>query len=202
VVTSASDTGMIGPVAPTELRTDRLRLRRWRDSDLAPFAVLNADPAVMEFFPTPLTRRESDAMVERIEGTFDARGFGLWAVEEVATGSFAGYVGLWPATFDAPFTPATEVGWRLAQAYWGQGYATEAARAAAADGFERLGLAEIVSFTAAINRRSRRVMEKLGMTHDAADDFDHPALPREHRLRRHVLYRLPTPSHPLMRVVR
>ena len=110
--------------------------------------------------------------------------------------TFAGFVGLWPATFDAHFTPATEVGWRLAPACWGQGYATEAARAATADGFERLGLAEIVSFTAAINQRSRRVMEKLGMTHDQADDFDHPALPEGHRLRHHVLYRLSRPRRP------
>ena len=112
----------------------------------------------------------------------------------MATGTFAGYVGLWPATFDAPFTPAVEVGWRLARAHWGHGYATEAARASVADGFDRLQLDEILSFTATINHRSRRVMERLGMTHDPRDDFDHPALPPGHRLERHVLYRLPSAS--------
>ncbi|MBM3674390.1 MAG: GNAT family N-acetyltransferase [Actinobacteria bacterium] len=172
--------------------TERLRLRRWRAGDLEPFADLNADPQVMEHLPAPLSRAESDAMVERIEETFDVRGFGLWAVEVRASGAFAGYVGLWPATFDAHFTPAVEVGWRLARSQWGRGYATEAARAATGDGFDRLGLSEIVSFTAAVNGRSQRVMDKLGMTRDPTDDFDHPALPESHRLRRHVLYRLTT----------
>lgn len=182
-------------MAATELRTERLRLRRWHDSDLAPFAELNADPVVMEHYPAVLTPTESDAMVARIAETFDEHGYGLFAVEVVATGAFAGYVGLWPATFEAPFTPAVEVGWRLARAYWGQGYATEAARAATRDGFDRLNLAEIVSFTATTNTRSQRVMEKLGMTHDIADDFEHPALPHGHRLRRHVLFRLAAPRH-------
>ena len=178
----------------TGLRTERLLLRRWRDGDLAPFAQLNADPEVMEHFPAPLTPAESDAMVARIEATFDDRGFGLWAVEVAKTGTFAGFVGLWWAAFDAHFTPAVEVGWRLARSHWGHGYATEAARAATADGFGRLGLAEIVSFTAVVNPPSRRVMERLGMTHDPGDDFDHPALPPGHRLRRHVLYRLARPG--------
>ena len=203
-------------VTPTELRTERLVLRRWREADLAPFAALNADPVVMEFLPAPLTRAESDAMVARIEATFDERGFGLWAVEvaevtegaeeagvaEVAemaetgpaVGTFAGFVGLWPTSFDAHFTPAVEVGWRLARPHWGRGYATEAARVALADGFARLAPAEIVSFTAVVNRRSQRVMARLGMTRDPADDFDHPRLPLGHRLRRHVLYRLAAPG--------
>lgn len=177
----------------TGIETPRLRLRRWHPDDRAPFAALNADPVVMEHLPALLTPEQSDAMVERIEACFDEHGFGLWATEILHgpdNGRFIGYVGLWPATFEAHFTPAIEVGWRLARPYWGRGYATEAARAATADGFGRLGLAEIVSFTAAGNRRSRRVMEKLGMTHDPADDFDHPGLPDGHPLRRHVLYRL------------
>jgi RimJ/RimL family protein N-acetyltransferase len=181
-------------VVPVELTTTRLRLRRWRDSDLEPFAAMNADPKVMEFYPDLYTRPESDAMVARIEDTFADRGFGLWAVEIGATGAFAGYVGLSSANFDAPFTPAVEIGWRLAHPVWGQGYATEAARAAARDGFERVGLGEIVSFTSAINARSRRVMEKLGMTRGEAEDFEHPSVPAGHPLRRHVLYRLPTPQ--------
>ncbi len=176
--------------APPELRTDRLWLRRWRDSDREPFAQLNSDSSVMEFFPAPLTPGESHELVERIEGSFETSGFGLWAVEVTATATFVGFAGLWPATFDAHFTPATEVGWRLGRAHWGRGYATEAAWAAMTDGFERLALEEIVSFTACSNRRSRRVMEKLAMSHDPADDFDHPALPPGHPLRRHVLYRL------------
>lgn len=178
---------------PTELCTDRLLLRRWRPEDREPFAALNADPAVMEHFVACPTRAESDDLVDRIEDTFDREGYGLWAVEVVADGSFAGFVGLWPATFDAAFTPAVEVGWRLARHAWGSGYATEAAQAALRDGFERLGLDEIVSFTTVGNVRSRRVMEKIGMTHDPADDFDHEAVPVDHPLRRHVLYRLARP---------
>lgn len=178
---------------PSELRTERLRLRRWSDADLEPFAALNADPVVMEHFPAPLTRAESDELVARIESTFDDEEVGLWAVEVTATGRFTGFTGLWPATFEAPFTPAVEVGWRLAREHWGQGYAPEAARASIADGFERLGLDEIVSMTAVGNDRSRRVMEKLGMTRDPADDFEHPKVPVGHHLRRHVLYRLTRP---------
>ena len=177
--------------AMQELDTERLRLRRWRDGDRAPFAAMNADPEVMEHFVTPLTRAESDAFVDRIGRCFDERGYGLWVVEERATGAFCGYVGLWPAEFDAPFTPAVEVGWRLPRAAWGKGYATEAARAAVADGFERVGLDEIVSFTAVVNERSWRVMERLGMVRDAAGDFDHPNVPEGHPIRPHVLYRLP-----------
>ena len=157
--------------APVELRTERLRLRRWRHGDRAALAALNADPEVMEFLPGALTRQESDEMMDRLAESFDSRGFGLWAVEVTATTTFVGWSGLWPATFAAHFTPAVEVGWRLCRACWGRGYATEAARASVADGFARLDLDEIVSFTTADNRRSRRVMEKLGMSHDPADDF-------------------------------
>lgn len=175
---------------PRQLDTERLILRRWRDADREPFAALNADPAVMEHFPAPLSRRESDALVDRIEERFAAEWLGLWATEVRSTGQFIGFIGLAPATFDAEFTPAIEVGWRLARHAWGHGYATEGARAAVVDGFSRLAPAEIVSFTAEVNKRSQRVMEKLGMRRDHAGDFDHPALPHGHRLERHVLYRI------------
>jgi RimJ/RimL family protein N-acetyltransferase len=173
-----------------ELRTDRLLLRGFRDGDRAPFAAMNADPRVMQYFPATLTRQESDATAERIRANFDARGFGLWAVELPGRAEFIGFAGLMPPNFEAHFTPCIEVGWRLAPDHWGKGLATEAARAAVRFGFELLSLREIVSFTVPDNVRSRRVMEKLGMQHDPADDFEHPRLPNGHPLRRHVLYRL------------
>jgi RimJ/RimL family protein N-acetyltransferase len=176
-----------------ELRTERLLLRAWRPSDLEAFAELNADPEVMEHFPAPLDRAESDAAARRIDAHFAVHGFGLWAVEAPGIAEFAGFVGLAVPSFEAAFTPCVEVGWRLARRHWGRGYATEGARAALAFGFERRGLEEIVSFTAAPNLRSRRVMERLGMSRSAADDFDHPRLPEGHPLRRHVLYRLSRP---------
>jgi RimJ/RimL family protein N-acetyltransferase len=172
------------------LRTQRLLLRHWRASDKEPFAKLNSDPVVMEYFPSTLTRAESDAFADRIETEFGRRGYGLWAVEVPGISEFIGYVGLAYHDFPAHFTPAVEIGWRLDRPYWGQGLATEAATAAVADGFDRVGLDEIDSWTATINVRSIRVMEKLGMTHDPADDFDHSRVPEGHRLRRHVLYRL------------
>jgi ribosomal-protein-alanine N-acetyltransferase len=176
----------VGP----ELRTPRLLLRRWRDGDRLPFAALNADPAVMEHFPAPLGREESDDLVDRIEAGFETRGWGLWAVEVPRTAPFIGFVGLNPATFDAPFTPAVEVGWRLAREHWGRGYATEGAGAALAFGFDELGVDEIVSFTSHGNTRSRRVMERLGMHRDPVDDFDNPNVPIGDPIRPHVLYRL------------
>jgi RimJ/RimL family protein N-acetyltransferase len=151
---------------------------------------MNADPRVAEFLPTPLSREASDAMVARVEAHFDQHGFGLWAVEIPGVTPFAGFAGLSTPRFEAPFQPCVEVGWRLAAEYWGRGYATEGARAALNHGFETLGLGEIVSFTVPANTRSRRVMEKLGMTYDPRDDFDHPLLPEGHPLRRHVLYRI------------
>jgi RimJ/RimL family protein N-acetyltransferase len=171
------------------LQTARLVLRQWRESDLAPFARMNADPEVMRHFPSVLTREQSDALVRRIATHFEKHGFGPWAVEVRDSGAFAGFTGLSIPAFDAPFTPCVEIGWRLAREHWGQGYATEAARASLAYGFDALGLEEIVSFAVRENRASRRVMEKLGMTHDASEDFDHPELPEGHALRRHVLYR-------------
>jgi RimJ/RimL family protein N-acetyltransferase len=173
-----------------ELRTERLWLRRWSSGDRARFAAVNADARVMEHFPGVLSREESDALAARIEESLERRGFGLWAVEIPDVTSFAGFVGLSFPGFEAPFTPCVEIGWRLAFAHWGAGYATEGARAVRDFAFAQLGLDEIVSFTVPDNVRSRRVMEKLGMTHDPADDFDHPAHPDGHRLRRHVLYRL------------
>lgn len=181
------------PMLPEHIDTERLRLRRWTDADRPPFAALNADPVVMEFFPDVHDEAKSNDLVERTESCFAERDYGLWAVEIRSTETFAGFTGLAPAEFDAHFTPAVEVGWRLARAHWGHGYASEAALAALRDGFERLGLEEIVSFTAVGNTRSRRVMEKLGMHHDPAEDFDHPALPTGHPLERHVLYRI-TPA--------
>lgn len=178
---------------PLELRTDRLFLRRWRPEDREPFAALNADPRVVEFLPGPLSRTESDERAARMEAHFQEHGFGLWAVEIPGVATFAGFVGLSVPRFEAHFTPCVEIGWRLAAPYWGRGYATEGARAALEFGFDHLHLDQIVSFTVPDNVRSRRVMEKIGMTHDPADDFDHPNLPEGHRLRRHVLYRIALP---------
>ena len=176
--------------APREIRTHRLRLRRWLPSDRAPFAALNTDPMVTEHLPGALSRGESDALIARIEVHFEQYGFGLWAVEVCNVGAFAGFVGLSVPRFEAHFTPCVEIGWRLGAEHWGQGYATEGARAALALGFEVLELEEVVSFTVPGNAASRRVMEKLGMTCTSADDFDHPLLPDGHPLRRHVLYRI------------
>jgi RimJ/RimL family protein N-acetyltransferase len=165
-------------------------LRRWRAADRAPFAAMNADPRVMEFFPALLSPEETDARIARIEAHFDEHGFGLWAVEIPGVREFAGFVGLNHTPFEATFTPCVEIGWRLAAEFWNQGFATEGARAVLAFGFETLKLDEIFSFTVPDNLRSRRVMEKIGMTHDVSDDFDHPLLPEGHRLKRHVLYRI------------
>ena len=170
-------------------RTPRLVLRAWRDDDLAPFAALNADPAVMRHLPAPLGRAESDALAARIRAGIAERGFGLWAVEVPGVAAFAGFVGLSVPRFEAAFTPCVEVGWRLARAHWGRGYATEAAAAALDLAFGPLGLGEVVSFTAPANRASRAVMARLGMRRDPADDFEHPMLPAGHPLRPHVLYR-------------
>lgn len=173
-----------------ELRSERLRLRRFRAEDLEPFAALNADPRVMRYFPRPLERAESFALAARIDEHFAAHGFGNFAVEVVAESAFAGFVGLSVPRFEAPFMPCVEIGWRLATGFQGRGYASEGARAALAFGFEQVGLDQIVSFTVPANVASWRVMEKLGMTHDPADDFEHPFMPEGDPLRRHVLYRL------------
>jgi len=172
----------------TELATGRLLLRQWRGVDLEPFAALNSDAEVMRYFPAVLTRAQSDALAEEARRLIAQRGWGLWAVELVSSGSFIGFVGLAEPRFDAHFTPAVEVGWRLGRECWGHGYATEAAGAALSFGFGQLELDEIVSFTAASNTRSQRVMDRVGMTHELADDFDHPAV--DGPLRRHVLFRI------------
>src|SRR3990167_8399722 len=172
------------------LRTERLLLRTFRDSDLAPFASLNADARVMEHFPSVLNRGESDAMVQRIRDHFERQGFGLWAVEVPGVCDFIGFIGLWTPSFEAHFTPCVEVGWRIAALHWGKGYATEGARASLGYGFDTLGLSEIVSMTVPHNLRSRRVMEKLGMTRSPTDDFEHPRIAADSLLRRHVLYRI------------
>ncbi|WP_148599006.1 GNAT family N-acetyltransferase [Aquisphaera giovannonii] len=172
------------------IRTDRLLLRPWREDDLEPFAAMNADPAVMEYFARPLERAESEAFIARIRVHFAQNGFGFWAVEAPGVAPLVGLVGLARPAFLAHFTPCVEIGWRLARAYWGRGYATEAADAALGHGFDVLGLDEIVAFTTAANARSRAVMERLGMSRDPADDFDHPGLPQGHPLSRHVLYRI------------
>ena len=185
-----------------EFQTERLQLRAWRDEDLAPFAAMNADPVVCRFLPSTLTRAESDAVAGRIRFFMQAEGWGLWAAELKETGDFLGFIGLSRPAFDAPFTPCVEVGWRLAARFHGRGLASEGARAAAAYAFGTLGLDEVVAFTVPDNLASRRVMEKLGMTRDPHDDFDHPKLPEGHPLRRHVLYRLrsPTPTERARRV--
>ena len=172
------------------LTTDRLILRAWQDSDRAPFAVLNADPAVMEFMPALMTKTQSDAMVIRIQDHFKRHGFGLWAVEVKKGPSFVGFVGLSIPGFEATFTPCVEIGWRLSRAAWGEGIATEAAQAALTYGFDTIGLSEILSFTTTTNKRSQAVMERIGMSRDLKGDFDHPSLPDGDPLRRHVLYRL------------
>jgi RimJ/RimL family protein N-acetyltransferase len=179
-----------------DLRTERLALRGWRESDRVPFAALNADPEVMRYFPSTLTREQSDAMIDRIESGFESEGFGLWAVELSETGAFIGFVGLARPTFDARLAEQTEIGWRLSREAWGHGYATEAAREALRYAFDPAGanLGHVISFTAAINLPSRAVMERIGMTHDESDDFEHPSLPHGHPLRHHVLYRLGNPG--------
>jgi RimJ/RimL family protein N-acetyltransferase len=177
----------------TALRTSRLLLRPWRDEDIAAFAKMSADPVVMEYL-LPLSHRglSAEAWVARARAHWDERGFGQWVVELPGEASFIGVVGLGVVSFEAPFTPAVDVAWRLARAYWGRGYATEAARAALEYGFRKLGLGEIVALTVPANQRSRRVMERLGMTHAPEDDFDHPRI-AEGPLRRHMLYRLRNP---------
>ena len=172
-----------------EIRTPRLLLRSWRETDLPAYAALNADAEVRRWFGGTLTRGESDAQAARLQDHIAAHGFGFWAVEVPGTAPFIGFVGLQHVTFAAPFTPAVETGWRLAREHWSRGYATEAARAALAHGFGPLALPEVVAFAVPGNMASRRVMERIGMRHDPAGDFDHPLVPEGNLLRRLVLYR-------------
>jgi RimJ/RimL family protein N-acetyltransferase len=173
------------------LETERLILRRWRDADRAPFAALNADAQVMEHFPSPLGEHESAAFADRVAAHWRLHGFGLWAVEVRDGEPFIGFVGLMRVDFEAAFTPAVEIGWRLARTAWGAGFASEGARACLEFAFETLSLDEVVSFSVPANRRSRDVMRRIGMKRDRDGDFDHPRLPQKHPLQRHVLYRMP-----------
>jgi RimJ/RimL family protein N-acetyltransferase len=166
----------------------RLKLRQWIEADIAPFAAMNADAVVMEFFPEPLSREQSLALFERLRRGIAERGWGLWAVE--IGSEFAGLTGLAQPRFEAHFTPCVEIGWRIDRRFWGRGYALEAARIALRFGFEGLHLREIVSFTARLNQRSQRLMSRLGMTYSPQDDFEHPQVPVGHKLRGHVLYRI------------
>lgn len=176
-----------------EVETERLRLRQWKLADREPFAALNADPRVMEFFPSPLTRAESDAMAGRCQLLIEERGWGFWAAECKASREFVGFVGLHVPSAELPFSPCVEVDWRLAFQHWGKGFASEAAREALRVGFHLLRLKEIVSFTAVGNRRSRAVMERLGMRETGT--FEHPQVPEGLGLRLHCLYRLVHETH-------
>lgn len=172
------------------IKTKRLLLRPWKDSDIESFATMNADKKVMEYFPQVLTRRESYSLLKKICTHIEKTGWGFWTVEVPRISNFIGFIGLSPVSFRAHFTPAVEIGWRLDLPYWGKGYATEGALAALKFGFERLHLSEIVSFTAKQNNKSIAVMKRIGMHHNPSDDFDHPKLKKGDILCRHVLYRL------------
>lgn len=172
-----------------EFETQRLRLRQWRRADYAPLADLNADPKVMEFFPATQDRKASEASAELMHAEISERGWGLWAVERRDTSEFIGFVGLHVPASPLPFMPCVEVGWRLAAAHWGQGFATEAGAGALQVGFERAQIPEIVSFTAVSNKRSRAVMAKIGMR-DTGVTFQHPKVPPKSPLRQHCLYLL------------
>ena len=172
------------------IETPRLILRNWVESDRQPFRQMNADARVMRYFPKLMTPEESDAGMSRLQAHADRHGFTFWAADLRESGEFIGFIGLAHTPFEAHFTPCVEIGWRLRPEFWNRGLATEGARACVDHAFHQLALAEIVAFTAVENCPSRRVMEKLGMTHNPADDFDHPRCPEGHQLRRHVLYRL------------
>ncbi len=179
----------------TPLTTERLILRNWIDADAASFAEMNADPRVMEHFPSVWTRETSDRVMNDLRDNITEVGWGFWAVEEIATKDFVGFVGIRAPSYDLPFNPCVEIGWRLHARHWGKGYATEAAIASLRYGFDVVGLDEIVSMTSIHNHRSEAVMQRLGMVKDATT-FEHPALPEGHRLREHVLYRIARGSAP------
>jgi len=176
-----------------EFETERLRLRQWTPADRTPFAALNSDPRVMEFFHSRLTRAESDAMADRCQSLIEERGWGFWATETKATHEFIGFVGLHIPSAELPFSPCVEVGWRLAFQYWGKGFASEAAKGALRVAFQSLALPEVVSFTTIHNRRSRAVMERLGMQESGI--FEHPQVPESNALRLHCLYRISCDSN-------
>jgi ribosomal-protein-alanine N-acetyltransferase len=174
---------------PATIETERLILRPWRAEDFDAFAAMSADPQVMEFLLGPLDRAASDAVAARLKAHVETHGFGFWALEAPGVSPFIGFTGLLHVSFEAHFTPAVEMGWRLAREHWGKGYAAEAAKASLDHGFGTLGLGEIVAFTVPANLRSQQVMRRIGMTRNEADDFDHPRVPGGHPLKRHVLYR-------------
>jgi RimJ/RimL family protein N-acetyltransferase len=171
------------------IKTPRMILRPWRDEDYAPYAALNADPEVRRYWAATLSMEESDAEAAWLQKHIEEHGFGFWAAEVPGLARFIGFIGLKRVEPDLPFAPAVEAGWRLARNYWGRGYATEGAQASLADGFGRLGLKEIVAYTVAVNAPSRRVMERIGMTHDPADDFDHKDRNPNDPHRHYVVYR-------------
>jgi ribosomal-protein-alanine N-acetyltransferase len=180
--------------SPLQLRTARTLLRQWREDDLPAWIAMNADPEVRRWFTAVLTPEQAYAEASRIRAAIAERGWGPWALELPGSGlpceRFAGFVGLLVHGLPLPFMPAVEIGWRLDRRAWGQGYATEAARAALDFAFETLGLPDVVSITVPGNAASRAVMRRLGLEHDAAADFDHPRIPKGHALERHVLYRI------------
>lgn len=171
-----------------QLQTVRVGLRKFKPEDLAEFAALNADPEVMENFPKMLTRDECQEFMSRINKKIDEQGFGFWAAELIETKELMGFVGITRVSFETEFTPAVEIGWRLARKFWGQGLATEAAAACLHFAFHDAGLDEVVSFTSILNKRSFSVMERIGMTRSG--EFDHPKIDPGHRLHRHVLYKI------------
>lgn len=189
----AKASGVIGEssamATPKAYRTDRLVLRQWQWDDLDPFVELNADPAVMRYFPNLGTRDGAKASIDTWMGEIDERGWSNWAVETTDSRQFIGFVGITNPKRALHFTPCVEIGWRLAKQYWHRGYATEAAKKALEIGFVEIGLGEIVSFTSAINNPSRAVMARLGMK-NTDEDFDHPALPNGSELQRHCLYKI------------
>lgn len=172
------------------IKTNRLILRQWIEADFEPFAALNADPRVREFFSCMLSREESDESIKVLSGHISKYGWGLWAASLLENDEFIGFIGLQNVPFNAHFTPAVEIGWRLAHKHWGKGFATEGAKAALKFGFESIELNKIVSFTTVNNLRSRHVMAKIGMHHDQKDDFDHPNISSENPMKKHVLYQL------------
>lgn len=172
------------------LETERLILRTWTPEDVGPMAEISQDPQVMRYFPALQNLKQTQQLIEKVMAHYREHGFTLYALELKSDGTFIGFTGLLTPDFEAHFTPAVEIGWRLASAYWGRGYATEAARCVLHHAFMDIGLEEVVSFSAVANAQSRRVMEKIGLHHNPKDDFDNPKLAADSPLRRHVLYRL------------
>jgi len=172
-----------------ELNTERLLLRQWKQEDFAPFAELNSDSDVMEYFPSTLSPEQSDDLARLAQKLIAERGWGIWAIELITTGDFIGFVGLHYPDDDLPFTPCVEIAWRLRKQFWGKGYATEAAKESLSFAFSTLQLDEVFAYTAVTNVRSRSVMERLGL-HNTDQNFEHPNLPKGHPLSEHVVYKL------------